>query len=228
MRSRFRTETVRPNWYRMTQAQKALYQARPWWIAWGRADRAGYYLGSVFHPWRSPQESQDWWAWRPGGNRQRTLQSLLTRWGERPEWLLCITQPFYEFARRDIGWMHWDDVGWNPGGALLRWVQQWPVDHGQFVVPPSALRIPGIADAAPWMSLVPVGEPIALSTWYAQGLDQGLTVPASTSWALLVLSQCLMLQALGGGYFDRAETAAPRWADAYDGFQPVASQEPMS
>lgn len=191
------------------RSKGAILHARPWWVALGQATPQGYRLGGeALRAWTTPDEYRRWLWWRPGrGLDAKPLPHAM------PPWLSCVTQPFYEFLQGDIGWQHWDDPRWNTG-ARLRWVQTWPVHNGAAWDPTGSLRVPIIPALRPWMEILTPDVPVSFGAWYLDQATADRVRALPTPWALVVLQHCMMLQAMGAGYFDEA-SASSRPAEGF-------------
>ncbi len=196
--------------WRLSQILRVLRQMPhcTWWVALGSGDAQGLTLGGQWRPWADAEEYADWRAWQHGGGNARALYRLRARRPSVP-WLWSITTPFWQ--ELSVGNLPRDWVAFDS----LRWTMRWPwnPDRQRWEDPAPSRR--GLALSSrgamrgfgPWAAVLTPGEPWDLARWYDAGLATGAPdVPAlPVPWFWVVLTETLMLQAIGAGFWDVAE-----------------------
>lgn len=191
----------------------AVGRHREWWIALGQATPENLILGGVARPWRDRQEYDDWQQWRCGSDRFKKAARLVQAYPEGPpKWWINLAQRLSEPVQFGLRPDWWDDPTACPNIARLAWVPLWPWrSDGAGWEDPVARRparsLPGLA---PWMEGLASGQPITLGAWYKRA-DVEVRRSFDKPWLIQILVQTVLLQALGGGYWDYRPGPRETW-----------------
>lgn len=188
----------------MMRGLRAVGHHRDWWVALGQATPNALILGNIVRPWRSDQEYVEWMRWRSGSDRIVDARRLVQTYPNGSiDWWINLAHVLSEPVRFGIGPEYWDDPVICPNLARLVWVPQWSwrSADGAWNDPDArrpARPFPGLE---PWMADLAVGHPITCGAWF-QRADHGALGALNGPWLIQILLQTVLLQALGGGYWD--------------------------
>lgn len=186
----------------MMRGLKAVSQHRDWWIALGRATPESLVLGGVSRPWRHDREYADWQSWQSGDGSQDRAQRVVAAYDGWPDWWINLTRPLSDPAMVGLGPKDWDNAAVCPNLERLRWVSLWPWQERGLGDPVAKKPVPVLPKLSPWMAPLEVGVPISCGRWFRLGEEQA-DLALDAPWLIKILIQTIILQALGGGYWDQ-------------------------